>query len=383
MPSSTGNYPDLFAERGHSNSAIQQKLNEAWQQLFYGDNNTQRVYYPVGTNMAYIEDIGDNDVRTEGMSYGMMIAVQMNKQDEFNRLWTWAMTYMYHPSGPFQGYFAWHNTTSGSIIDNNPATDGDQWFAMALFMASGRWGNGQGIYNYQASAQSILNNMLHHKTVNSVTAMFNTAQKQPVFVPYASAATFTDPSYQLPAFYELWARWSQQDNQFWADAATSSRQFLQSTVNPETGLAPDYANFDGSANTTGGHGNFSFDAWRVASNIAIDYTWFAADPWEQTQSDRIQTFFTAHKKGNQFLLTGSPLASDHSTGLVAMLATASLAATNNQKWNFVDNLWNAAIPSGQWRYYDGMLYMLGLLEVSGNYRIYAPATTSSVSGPSS
>src|SRR3984893_16278287 len=59
MPSSTGNYPDLFAERGHSNSDIQQKLNEAWQQLFYGDNNTQGIYYPVGTNMAYIEDIGD------------------------------------------------------------------------------------------------------------------------------------------------------------------------------------------------------------------------------------------------------------------------------------------------------------------------------------
>ena len=31
---------------------------------------------------------------------------------------------------------------------------------------------------------------------------------------------------------------------------------------------------------------------------------------------------------------------------------------------------DAEIPSGKWRYYDGMLYMLGLLHVSGNFKIY-------------
>lgn len=37
--------------------------------------------------MGYIEDILNNDVRTEGMSYGMMIAVQLDKKTEFDRLW--------------------------------------------------------------------------------------------------------------------------------------------------------------------------------------------------------------------------------------------------------------------------------------------------------
>ena len=40
--------------------------------------------------MGYIEDIANNDVRTEGMSYGMMIAVQMNRKEVFDSLWKWA-----------------------------------------------------------------------------------------------------------------------------------------------------------------------------------------------------------------------------------------------------------------------------------------------------
>ena len=37
--------------------------------------------------LAYITDWANHDVRTEGMSYGMMIAVQMNKKREFDALW--------------------------------------------------------------------------------------------------------------------------------------------------------------------------------------------------------------------------------------------------------------------------------------------------------
>jgi oligosaccharide reducing-end xylanase len=37
---------------------------------------------------------------------------------------------------------------------------------------------------------------------------------------------------------------------------------------------------------------------------------------------------------------------------------------------FVDQLWSAAIPSGTYRYYDGTLYMLALLHVSGTFRLW-------------
>lgn len=223
----SGVYRNLFKEMlGKSDAEIQAKLVAAWQQLFYGDDDTQRVYYPVGDDMAYVEDIGNEDVRTEGMSYGMMIAVQMNKKAEFDRLWKWTMKYMYQAQGPYKGYFAWHCKPNGEQIDANPASDGEEWFAMSLFFAAGRWGNGTGIFNYQAEAQAILDTMLHKNEENSdlATNMFDPQTKQVVFVPkIGSASSFIDPSYHLPAYYELWSRWARRDNQFWMDAAKASQ----------------------------------------------------------------------------------------------------------------------------------------------------------------
>ena len=64
--------------------------------------------------------------------------------------------------------------------------------------------------------------------------------------------------------------------------------------------------------------------------------------------------------------------SDHSAGLVACNAVAALASNDIKAWDFVDDLWDTPIPSGRYRYYDGMLYFLGFLHASGNFRIYKP-----------
>lgn len=370
-------YRNLFKEYlDKSDSEIQTKLDIAWNQLFYGDDNAERVYYPVGEDMAYITDIGNGDVRTEGMSYGMMIAVQLDKQEEFNRLWKWAKTYMYQSDEPYQGYFAWHCTIDGKKLDVNPAPDGEEWFATALVFASARWGNGEGIFNYGDRAQEILNIMLHKEDTKSklATNMFNLEHKQVVFVPMPGRnSSFTDPSYHLPAYYWLWSLTAQQDKEFWRQAAQTSRDFFHKAANPQTGLMPDYANFDGTPYGSDDHRDFRFDAWRTLSNVAVDYAWFAEDPWQEEQSNRVLGFLASQgidTYPNQFTLDGTPLSSDHSTGLVAMAAVAALAADPEKGKPFVQALWNTPIPQGKWRYYDGMLYMLGLLHASGNFRIY-------------
>lgn len=376
---SSGVYRNLFKEMlGKNDAEIQAKLDAAWQQLFYGDDATQRVYYPVGEDMAYIEDIGNADVRSEGMSYGMMIAVQLDKKEEFDRLWKWAKTYMYQSDGPYKGYFAWHCTPDGEQLDANPASDGEEWFVMALLFAAARWGNGDGIFNYQAEAQAILDTMLHMSETNSILAtnMFDPQAKQVVFVPrLGPLSTFTDPSYHLPAYYELWSRWAERDNSFWADAAQASRGFWKKAAHPQTGLMPDYAEFTGEPHGTDEHKDFRFDAFRVASNVAVDYTWFAADPWAVEQSNRLLEFFYSQgidQYVNQYSLDGEPLSNDRSPGLMAMNAVAALAATTDKAPEFVAALWDTPIPTGRWRYYDGMLYLLALLHTSGNFRIYIP-----------
>ncbi len=377
----TGTYPDLFESLlDKSPLEVKSKLDSAFSQLFFGNDSTERVYYPVGHDMAYIEDIANHDVRTEGMSYGMMIAVQMNRRDVFDRIWKWAKTYMQFKSGPHKGYFAWHCKPDGTVLDSNSASDGESWFVMSLFLASGRWGNGKGIYDYSEQARDILNTMLHKESQpdhGDVTDMFNRQKRLVVFVPAERADGFTDPSYQLPHFYELWSRWADRDSAFWSEAADSSRDLLKKAADPTTGLCPDYCNFHGTPVVSwyGGHNDFRFDAWRVGMNVAMDYEWFKADPWEVTECNRLLDFFASkgiESYGNQYTLSGKELGKDHSTGLVAMNAVAAIASTNADRKEFVNALWDVPIPSGYYRYYDGMLYMLGLLQVSGNFRIYTP-----------
>ncbi len=374
----SGEYRNLFVEYlGKTDEEIQAKLDTAWDQFFYGNDDFERVYYPVGEDMAYIKDIGSDDIRSEGMSYGMMIAVQLDHQEEFNRIWKWTKTYMYQSDGPYRGYFAWHCNEEGEKLDANPASDGEEWFVTALFFAAARWGNGEGIYDYQAQANAILYTMLHkdEEDTGLATNMFNLEEKQVVFVPKGRDATYTDPSYHLPAFYELWAAWADQDNDFWADAAQTSREFFKKAANPQTGLMADYALFDGTPREGNEHVDFRYDAWRTLANVALDYSWFGADPWEVERSNRVLTFLSSQgidSYPSLYTVTGESLGGGHSTGLVAMAGTAALAADREIGEPFVQALWDTQIPQGQWRYYDGLLYFLGMLYTSGQFRIYTP-----------
>jgi oligosaccharide reducing-end xylanase len=406
----THTYRNLLAAEGHSAPGIKSRIDNTFQQLFHGDPNTQAVYYAAGSNangpLAYITDIANHDARTEGMSYGMMIAVQTNHKAEFDAIWNWANTYMLitDPANPSVGYFAWSMKTDGTPRSDSPAPDGEEYFVMSLYFAANRWGNGKGIYDYKAQADRILHLMRHHpvqtgtspfrihpddpapptgrfphRTV-TVGPMVNETHAMICFVPGVSGNDFTDPSYHLPAFYELWSRWGPvEDRPFWAHAAAVSRKFFVQSTNPETGLAPDYANFDGTPHAAPFNpmsANFSYDSWRTASNWSVDQSWWGKNPDARILSDRIQHFlFTQgiHTFADRYTLDGKPLSDRHSTGMVATTAVASLAATPTpQSQAFVQQLWNTPVPSGEQRYYDGLLYMMSLLHLSGQFRIWGP-----------
>jgi oligosaccharide reducing-end xylanase len=411
-----GAYRNLFIEQGHSQPQIDAKITAAFQQLFHGDKSSQAIYYEVGSNangpLAYITDVANHDARTEGMSYGMMIAVQMNKKHEFDAIWNWANTHMLvtDSKNPSVGYFAWSMNVDGTPRSDGPAPDGEEYFVMSLYFAANRWGSGVGIYNYKAQADRILSNMRHHgmltgtppfrihpdpneppfippirpgrpinNSARTVGPMVNEESRMILFVPGSDRNQFTDPSYHLPAFYELWSRWGPvEDRAFWAEAATASRNFFPKATNPTTGLAPDYANFDGTPRPSFNPNsiNFSYDSWRTASNWAVDYSWWHKDPEEPVLSDRIQKFLLSQGVStfdDQYTLDGKPLSQRHSTGMLATTATSSLAATPGPiPKAFIDELWKTPIPSGEQRYYDGMLYIMSLLHCSGQFRIWKP-----------
>jgi oligosaccharide reducing-end xylanase len=206
--------------------------------------------------------------------------------------------------------------------------------------------------------------------------MFDAEHKMVVFVPQPGPmSSFTDPSYHTPHYYELWARWAAEDNDFWAEAAQVSRDFWHLAAHPATGLMSNYAEFTGEPYAMSNYGEYFYaDAWRVPMIVALDYVWFAADPWQVEQTDRILGFFYNLGIGSyasRFEIDGTPADPQHRAGgLIASNAAATVAASTDTKWEFIEALWDMPTPTGQYRYYDCLLYFMSILQLSGNFQIY-------------
>lgn len=385
----TRKYRNLFAEVGYKQKDIDTKLKEAFDGVFYGPD---KVYFEVGDSMAYISDIKNHDVRTEGMSYGLMIAVQFDRKEIFDRLWRWGKKNMQHQDGPLKGYFAWSCKTDGSNNAQGPASDGELYYVTALIFASNRWGNDTGI-DYLAEARNILDCSMQKAGMDQVAPLINLEQKLITFTPDSWGGKFTDPSYHLPAFYEVWGRWANDGRtNFWRECARQSREYLHRSIHPVTGLNPDYNNYDGTLlgwNRIIGDA-FRFDSWRVPMNIALDYSWACEDiKWQQEYGNKIQNFLYSQgidtfvdqynvdgTQVKEILGAGEHKQLRHSLGLVATAAAVSLTTTHCKSREFIDRLWNAKhVPyeDGYFdAYYDGLLRLFAFMHLSGKYQIIFP-----------
>lgn len=390
----TGKYRNLFAEMGYPEKEIDSRLNAIFDSLFYGPN---RIYFEVGDSMGYVSDIKNHDVRTEGMSYGMMVAVQLDKKDIFDRLWRWSKRHMQHQEGDLKGYFAWSCKTDGTPNSLGAASDGELYFVTSLIFAANRWGCDTGI-DYAAEARHIIDCSMMKTGKNRTAPLINPEHKLITFTPDPWGSRFTDPSYHVPAFYEVWARWlGDGRDQFWKECASKSREYLHNSIHPATGLNPDYSNYDGTPLKR--HGiigdAFRFDSWRVPMNIALDYSWACADgEWQRGYADRIQDFLYSKGIDNfvdqynpdgsdveEILQAGEHKALRHSLGLVATSAAASLAATDIKSREFAKRLWNSGhVPYSDGyfdAYYDGLLRLFAFMHLSGRYRVINPSDNTS------
>lgn len=389
----TGRYRNYFAEMGYSSEDIDRRVNDVFQEVFFGPN---RVYFEVGDSMGYISDLKNHDVRTEGMSYGMMIAVEMNSKDIFDRLLRWAQRYMLMRQGPLAGYYAWSCKTNGTHNAEGPASDGELYMITSLIFASNRWGNHSGI-DYLAEAQRLLRLAREGNGQDSANALINPQHRLITFTPSGFGARFTDPSYHLPAFYEVWARWAGDGHaDDYKTYAAASRRYLHRCIAPLTALCPDLTDYDGKPLTPPGNRpmkgmqDFRYDSWRMPMNIALDFSWACADTaWQRRYANTVQDFF--FNKGidayiDQYRTDGMPAERPyegggkpglrHSVGLVSTLAAASLVADHAKARDFVDRLWHSAnVPFADGyfdAYYDGLLRLFAFLHLSGKYRVIAP-----------
>ena len=368
----TGKYPNYLSEIGIREEQCLEKINRVFHTIFFDPE--EKFCHQTEEDAWCMVDTGNNDARTEGMSYGMMMCVQMDRKDIFDRLWTFSERYMLLKQGPHTGYFRWSVYPDGSSNSEGPAPDGEEYFAMALFMAAARWGNGEGKFNYTEKAKEILRHAVHqHELVPGGEPMWD---PQNAYIRFVPEMKISDPSYHLPHFYELFAmKADKEDRPFWKHAAEQSRKYIAMSADPNTGLSPEYADYEGKTILLFGKPWIYYsDAYRVAENIALDRIWFGIDPALEAIETRLQDFFATQDMDNltAYKLDGTPQSEPamHPAAIKAVLGAASAASQSEHRIRFLKQFSEMEPRKGNRRYYDNCLYFFCLLMLTGNYKIY-------------
>ena len=372
---------------GKSEAEVEARLQQVWNHFFtpadldrYEAPGETSVYYETADGLAFIMDTGNNDVRSEGMSYGMMLSVQLDHRTEFDKLWGWAKKYMaYAPGSAWDGYFCWQCRPDGTKLGGSNASDGEAYFVTALFLAAERWGEPR----YADEANAILTKVMSKDGERiGVYNLYNKENGLITFVPDRMGHGFTDPSYQLPAFLDKWAQVASADRPFWERAATEARRHLIASAHPETGLYPDYSEYDGRAYRWPHAGYdtsiYMYDAIRCAMNVGMDYYLWGKDKANQTEvMARLLTFFRNDGfRHAHFALDGSDAFGDYTQGMAGANAVGAVALADSDSpehrelaREYVQRLWDAQPPTGKFRYYEGLVYFLSMLHVSGHFAL--------------
>ncbi len=370
-------YKNFWVTLGKSKAAVYERADAIWKALLQSDE----VGFCIETekNEIYFYDTGNDDVRTEGQSYGMSLAALMNDQAVFDKTWRWTLNHMYITSGPCRGYFAWSVPLDGRKRAGGPAPDGEEFFAYALILASKRWGTGADTgekcldipyFDYASWAKRILTDVLH-RAPGEAGPMW-TENNLIEFVPDSG---FTDPSYHIPHFYRLFADFCEpEDRERWLAIEEASLKYLPLTINPLTGMNPEYSTYDGKPVYGHDHHNFFSDAYRTILNIALAGTWpgRGTEPWMIDAADSLAEFFwqipTDEFRRYELDGTDGGRYSRHPIGLLATLAATYMLNQTEESRMLAERFWNTELRSGRRRYYDNFLYAFGFLALAGLYR---------------
>jgi oligosaccharide reducing-end xylanase len=373
-------YPNLFSEMlGKSQSEITAKLTSTFEQLFH---SSDAIYFTIGTDQAYIRDVLKEETRTEGIGLGMLIAVQLDKRDEFDRLWRYAKANQ-EAKRPAQGYFpSFCVAPGGEAACHDPY--GYQQIATALLLARGRWQDSPGTLNYEQEASDLIDLARLKETYNcgiedGITSVFDAKSLLPYNMPLADSAGISRPSIVMPAYYELWNQAT--GDEFWSKAAVAARAYWEDSAHPKTGLVPEQAAFDGTPVPP--FDNFKPEGYRTFVNMALDRIWSGSlsgksgslsGTWIEDESNRVLQFFHGQgltSYGQMYSLDGTEeIESVHDAALVAANGTLALVATDGIRAEFVNQVWNLVTPTGRTRYFPGIMQMVALLLLSGEMRVY-------------
>jgi endo-1,4-beta-D-glucanase Y len=356
---------------GSAPAAVERRVEEVFQQLFHGDEDSESIYVEVGDGSAYIHDVYHDDTRADALGMGLLITVLLDKPVEFDAIWSFTSAHLRYAEGPNAGYF--HATCHKS---GDPCADvgvfGSFHVVTALLLAEARWGN-EGAFDYGSEARDILETFRTKETQNGgiVEGVINIFGTDPLpnQFPVEETAGQASPGSLMPGYFQYWGE--RTGDGYWHDAAVRARELLRVVVNPDNGLTPDLVYFDGTF--VDGYEDFREPAYNVAFNIAVDTAWYDADPEQIEMANARVRFF--HSFGGSypslFTYDGEPVPPPNPSGaLVALNGVAAGIATIPARDDFIRTVADTPIQTGHLRYFDGINQLLALMYLAGYVKPY-------------
>ncbi len=337
-----------------------------------GAGGFERVQRPDNENNA------TNTTVSEGIGYGMILAVIMDEQTLFDNLWNYSQI---HLNG--NGLMIWLidsdgnpgvEDTSTNKLAGGSATDGDEDMAWALAMAAQKWGgHGSLTKDYATLAKDQIGRIWSSEVDHSGLNLINAGDSW--------GTTFAwNPSYFAPNEYRLFAKLDTANTAGWTSIITKGYTVLAASQNASTGLFPAWTDTSGapSAPWSGAPTNYQYDAARVPFRIGLDYC-DNGESRAKTLLAKTSAFFSnlgASAIVDGYSLTGTPTPENTTpTGVQSALfvGAAGVGAMSDATYqSFVSAVYtqlvtqpdNLMLPKSY--YYNLSWKVFSLLMMSGN-----------------
>jgi len=233
---------------------------------------------PASNSAVVLKD--GSSVVSEGIGYGMLLAVANNDQPLFDKLWKFYSDHL-----DSQGLMNWAMDACAAPGNNNAnsATDGDLDAAMALVQADAAWGG------YTAAAKTLIGKIKTSET-DSCNGL-NVLRPGDKFGGCSDPNNMgkVNPSYFAPGYYRVFALVDTANAPFWTKLAADSYTLLAQYQALMGGLVPEWGFVNG---TTDGS-PYGYNACRTPWRVAVDFLWFCT-PEARTFLQGISTYVDAH-----------------------------------------------------------------------------------------
>ena len=224
---------------------------------------------------------------SEGIGYGMILAVYMGDQDLFDNLWKYEQSHLND-----HGLMDWEIGPDNQITSggHGAATDGDEDMAWALVMADRQWGGSGSLdRTYLDHAKALIDLILQYEVDVARGYLLKPGDQW-------GDVDITNISYFAPAYYRVFGQVSGKADE-WNQVIAGNYDILERSLNAasgnqDNGLVPAWCNSAGEPVEAfgGAPTHFQNDSTRTPFRVGQDYCYFG-EPRAKAYLAKISSFY--------------------------------------------------------------------------------------------